>query len=122
MFLLARGRLTCGFLLSNSVGFRAFSFLSVALHVSCSIFSVFASILMTQPCNWKNSLVLRRGLVTTSDEQGAVFLIDWMELGLATVVLLSFLVPKNPRCSCNSYSPLSSGIGGIKADKLVSAR
>lgn len=35
-------RLTCGFLFSTSVGFRAFSFLSVALHVSCCIFSIFA--------------------------------------------------------------------------------
>lgn len=99
-----------------------FSFLSVALHVSCSIFSIFASSLMIQPCSWKNSPVWRRGLVTTSAEQGAVFPIDWMGLGLPAVVFLSFSIPKNAwYSSCNSHSPLSSGIGRMKADKPVSA-
>lgn len=42
LFVFIGKRLTCGFLFSNSVGFYAFSFLTMALHVSCSIFSIFA--------------------------------------------------------------------------------
>lgn len=106
LFVFIGKRLTCGFLFSASVGFCAFSFLTVALHVSCSIYNVFALRWMTQKCVCRTASFHKR---IGKNKRWARCSIDWLN-GIrpswSSVTL--FWIPENFKCSsCSTYGPFS---------------
>lgn len=106
LFVFIGKRLTCGFLFSTSVGFCAFSFLTMALHVSCSIFSIFAlrwkiwkSVCRTASfCKWIGNTM-----------RWARCSIDWLNrITPSWSYAALFLIPEKVTCSsCSTYRPFS---------------
>lgn len=106
LFVFIGKRLTCGFLFSASVGFCAFSFLTVALHVSCSIFNIFALRWMTRKYVCRTASLCKR---IGNNKRWARCRIDWLN-GIrpswSSVTL--FWIPENFKCSsCSTYRPFS---------------
>lgn len=106
LFVFLGKSLTCGFLFSTSVGFCAFSFLTVALHVFCNIFSIFALRWMIWKYVCRTASFCKR---IGNNKRWARCSIDWLN-GIKPnwSYIIHFLIPENLKFSSYStYRPFS---------------
>lgn len=102
LFVFIGKRLTCGFLFSVFVGFCAFSFLTVALHVPCNIFSIFALRWMIGKYVCRTASFCKRIGNNKRWARCSINCLNGIRCNWSCATL--FLIPENFQCSsCSTY-------------------